>query len=62
MKKALTRFQLYMKKSSVLQPTDTADAVLDIEAAREAAAQRELMKRRLRLLPPPVSADLPAAA
>jgi hypothetical protein len=37
------------------------DSVIDIEAAREAAAQRELAKSRLRLLPPLVN-ELPEAA
>jgi hypothetical protein len=49
-------------KVAIINSTNPIDAVVDIEAAREAAAQREIAKQRLRLLPPPVSAELPTAA
>ena len=49
-------------KFAIIERIDMSEVVIDIEAAREAAAQRELAKPRLRLLPPPVSAELPTAA
>src|SRR5205809_7381443 len=49
-------------KFAIIESIEMSEAVIDIQTAREAATQRELMKQRLRLLPPPVSAELPTAA
>ena len=49
-------------KLAIIERIDMSEVVIDIEAAGAAAAQREIAKQRLRLLPPPLSAELPTAA